>query len=151
MDDFLGDVFEEGKLFAELFRLRDELAECHRQIDEGIASQYRIEQILGVILYGKNEEGLPLWGEHTAETLAVEAVRKLAKMQTKIGKLEELLQEWLNTPFFATENEWKKWVEPFRSRVRANLVTLGRSEMEPSEWFRAWMKQMKDDQLFKCE
>ena len=36
-------------------------------------------------------------------------------------RLQELLQEWLYTPFFETKEAWQEWVNEYRPRVESAL------------------------------
>ncbi|MGD8869011.1 MAG: hypothetical protein PVI01_15385 [Gemmatimonadales bacterium] len=38
-----------------------------------------------------------------------------------VVRLADLLEEWLHTPYFATEEEWREWVNEFRPRVERTL------------------------------
>ena len=37
---------------------------------------------------------------------------------------KELLQEWLNTPFFETKEEWQEWANEFRPKVEAVIKNI---------------------------
>lgn len=60
------------------------------------------------------DEWLSFIGNQCAE-IAAEWAERLAEVQEL--KFRGLLLEWLGTPFFETEKDWRDWVEDFRPRV----------------------------------
>jgi hypothetical protein len=54
-----------------------------------IDQEYSIAGALGTALYGVSEEGLPLWGDHVAETLAVGAAREVVALRAEVAALRE--------------------------------------------------------------
>ena len=56
-----------------------------------IKQEHEISGTLGNALYGTSEEGLPLWGDHVAETLAIEASREVERLKAREARwMEEL-------------------------------------------------------------
>jgi hypothetical protein len=45
-------------------------------------------------------------------------VPKLENAQ-RVALAFQLLEEWLNTPFFETREQWEKWVAEFRPKVES--------------------------------
>ena len=40
-------------------------------------------------------------------------------------ELYDLLNEWLDTPFFETKEEWQKWVDDYKPRVLQAVIKAG--------------------------
>lgn len=78
--------------------IKEDCPECEELRKAFAYHNHEIEDMLGGYLYGY-ANGLPLWGDHVAITLASEAIRKLEqlkeeniKLQTKNDSLEKLLR-----------------------------------------------------------
>lgn len=56
-------------------------AEAARMKQACIKQNCEIEQSLGLVLYGYSDDGLPLWGDHVAETLAIEAAARFTELE----------------------------------------------------------------------
>ena len=77
-------------------------AELARIKQAAIEQNYSIEQTLGMALHGKDAEtGNPLWGDHIAETLAMEAAKQLAALKAELALCIEalnVLSDWMGSP-----------------------------------------------------
>jgi len=54
----------------------------------------------------------------------------IPELEAKLVQCQRLLKEWLNTPFFETEQEWLEWVSEFRPRVEK---ALARGDQPPGD------------------
>ena len=50
-----------------------------------------------------------------------------ARLIAAAPELYDLLNEWLDTPFFETKDEWQKWVDDYKPRV---LQAIAKAEGE---------------------
>ena len=51
----------------------------------------------------------------------IELLKENSALQVRVVELEELLDEWTNTPFFENQDEWLEWVNEYGPRVEATL------------------------------
>lgn len=51
--------------------------------------EFEIQNALGEALYGVSPEGLPQWGDHVAETLAIEAARRLKQLTAALRQIAD--------------------------------------------------------------
>lgn len=66
----------------------DTLVEAYRHYyTAAMLTEHNVQQTIGGYLYGY-DDGTPLWGDHVAETLAVEAVERLKKQEVEIARLQ---------------------------------------------------------------
>ena len=70
----------------------------------------------------KSEEG-----DHIADIWLVATGFKEAnaRLIAAAPEMFALLNEWLDTPFFETKEEWREWVEDYRPRVEQALAQEG--------------------------
>ena len=78
----------------------------------------------------KNGEALRGKGQFPKTKLNIEKMcDEIERLNAAIARLRELHSEWLNTPFFETQEGWQKWVNEYRPRVIAALAdTEGNTE-----------------------
>ena len=48
-----------------------------------------------------------------------------ARLIAAAPELYDLLNEWLDTPFFETKEEWQKWVDDYKPRVLQAVIKAG--------------------------
>ncbi len=82
-----------------------------------------------------------MWKQENATTL-VELLSRLGQKDFVLAKYEEalmrlnqknevlqtLLVEWLETPYFNTQEEYEVWAKPFREKVMLNVGPIEASE-----------------------
>lgn len=98
-------------------------------------TEHVVTEILGGHLYGYAEcDGTPLpcWGDHTAETLAVEAVKRLASYEANEPPVPEVVhvgavEPWVNAMFTAlTRGDTDDATEI------VSILAMRRSQMTPT-------------------
>ena len=47
-----------------------------------------------------------------------------ARLIAKAPELYDLLNEWLDTPFFETKEDWQKWVDDYKPRVETTMKEI---------------------------
>lgn len=60
----------------------DLVAAYERMHNAAVTVEQKVQETLGGYLYGYSDEGIPLWGDHVAETLAAEAVEQLKQYES---------------------------------------------------------------------
>lgn len=59
---------------------------------------------------------------YTADQLEEKEDLANAHLIAAAPKMYDLLNEWLDTPFFETKEEWQKWVDDYRPRVEQAIA-----------------------------
>jgi hypothetical protein len=73
----------------EVKRLREELGRIREAASR---MEYEVQGILGGYLYGYSSDGLPLWGDHCASSLAQETINRLKKAEDEVASLKLCLE-----------------------------------------------------------
>lgn len=67
-------VIESAEDAKELYEL------AYHYYNAAVETEHKVQEIIGGYLYGYSEDGLPLWGDHVAESLAQEIVNTLRQV-----------------------------------------------------------------------
>jgi hypothetical protein len=62
--------------------------------------------------------------------MGVRLEAEILRLEQQVAGLRELHKEWLNTPFFETQEDWLEWVEEYRPRVEQALAQTATTESE---------------------
>ncbi len=87
--------------------------QLHRRTEQLFAASNKLTEIQNYLpTLEENSRRLPLIEEESART------------RKECNVLAELLAEWLDTPFFKDEAEWRAWRDGFAKRVEEALEAL---------------------------
>ena len=79
------------------------------------------EVIGGTVIHAEIEEIIIATVPEENAVLRFNETRANARLIAAAPEMYALLNEWLDTPFFETKEEWQEWVDEYKPRVVATM------------------------------